>query len=114
MGGRTFARRNCDSLSSGAGDLLREESKHRGGVLERAHAGNDGCGLVGGYWQDAQRPVPPRCECRGLFRSGNRPYGAAMMKCFTVAAWVAAFVAVALFAQENSSLQVFVRDSQGK
>ena len=36
------------------------------------------------------------------------------MKCFTVAAWVAAFVAVALFAQENSSLQVFVRDSQGK
>jgi tetratricopeptide (TPR) repeat protein len=38
-----------------------------------------------------------------------------MMKCFTVAAWVATFVAVALFAQnENSSIQGFVRDSQGK
>jgi tetratricopeptide (TPR) repeat protein len=38
-----------------------------------------------------------------------------MIKRFTVAAWVAAFVAVALFGQnENASLQGFVRDSQGK
>ncbi|HWY47638.1 MAG TPA: carboxypeptidase regulatory-like domain-containing protein [Bryobacteraceae bacterium] len=38
-----------------------------------------------------------------------------MMKGFTVAAWVAPLATLALFAQnENSSLQGFVRDSQGK
>jgi tetratricopeptide (TPR) repeat protein len=38
-----------------------------------------------------------------------------MMKCFTVASWVAPLAALALFAQnENPSLQGFVHDSQGK
>src|ERR1700733_12096108 len=81
-------------------------------MLERAYARNDGRGLVGCDRQNAQRAVPSGCECRCLFRFSDRASRAAMTKYFIVTA----LGTVALFGQSqgSSSLQGFVRDSQGQ
>src|SRR5580658_7016791 len=101
MGGRTFARRDGDRLSAGAADLLGEESQHRGGVLERANLGYDGCGLVGSDRPDAQRPAASRPGCGRLFRFGDWSPGSPMTKCLMIAAALA--LAAALFGQNQTT-----------